>query len=187
MAAVAQRWCSGGRLALAVWCSLACFALAGSACGDSGGDSDSESETEAATSDAATGSTGGSTGGMATTTTSDASAGSTSGTTDTSEFGMTIYPNIFAGNCSCHISGSQGGLSMSTSAIAYANLVDMESGQVAGRLLVAPGAAGESYLIDKLKGTHLDVGGTGEVMPKGGALLGTQIAEVEDWINNGAN
>ncbi len=180
----------GGRLALAVWCSLACFALVGSACGDSGGDSGSETEpstsSDAGSTDATTTATPTSTPSTMTTT-SDPSAGSTGGTTEPTEFGMTIYPDIFASNCSCHMSGSPGGLSLSSASIAYDNLVDVESTQASGRLRVAPGAADESYLVDKLAGTHLDIGGTGDVMPKGGMLLGTQIAEVEDWINNGAN
>ncbi|MCA9713297.1 MAG: hypothetical protein KC468_01230, partial [Myxococcales bacterium] len=117
------------------------------------------------------------------------SAGVTTGdatTGEPTEFAMTIYPDILAANCSCHVSGALGGLAMTNASIAYQNLVDVESQQVPGRMRVASGASADSYLIDKLNGTHLDVGGSGVVMPKGGTLLGTQIAQIEDWIDNGA-
>ena len=154
--------------------SLCACALA-LACGDDSGASSGGETSEDASGDAST--------------TGDPSAGVTTGdatTGEPTEFAMTIYPDILAANCSCHVSGALGGLAMTNASIAYQNLVDVESQQVPGRMRVASGASADSYLIDKLNGTHLDVGGSGVVMPKGGTLLGTQIAQIEDWIDNGA-
>ncbi len=52
--------------------------------------------------------------------------------------------------------------------------------------LVEPGDADDSYLMHKLNGTHLDVGGSGSQMPLGSSLGIADIATIRDWINGGA-
>ncbi|MCB9674953.1 MAG: hypothetical protein H6737_07545 [Alphaproteobacteria bacterium] len=53
---------------------------------------------------------------------------------------------------------------------------------------VVPGDPDASYLVHKLRGTHLEVGGTGERMPGPGYadLQLWQIQMVEEWIRDGA-
>ena len=72
---------------------------------------------------------------------------------------------------------------------AIAMLVGAKSGQ-APMLRVAPGDPGASYLVHKLKGTHLDVGGAGMGMPltegRYTALDARSITTVEQWIRDGA-
>ncbi|HBP16423.1 MAG TPA: hypothetical protein DEA08_01345, partial [Planctomycetes bacterium] len=51
---------------------------------------------------------------------------------------------------------------------AYAGLVDRKSHQLPSMLLVAPGEPKLSYLLHKLEGSHIQVGGHGKRMPIGG-------------------
>ena len=54
-------------------------------------------------------------------------------------------------------------------------------------LRVKPGQPGESYLISKLSGTHLNAGGSGARMPLGGAPLdAATLAKIKLWIDAGA-
>lgn len=75
---------------------------------------------------------------------------------------------------------------------AYASLVDRQSSQARKRLLVSPGEPGESYLLDKMRGTHLDVGGHGARMPlRGtwgpeGSLSDDEVERIRAWIADGA-
>lgn len=125
-----------------------------------------------------------------TTTTTDPTTSTTDDTTTTGDvlgpFEMDVYP-IIAANCSCHVGGSPGGLAMPDAATAHANLVDTPAGQTMGALdRVAPGDPESSYLIHKLNGTQMDVGGSGTKMPQGGALDPAEINVIIDWINDGA-
>ena len=125
-----------------------------------------------------------------TTTTTDPTTSTTDDTTTTGDvlgpFEMDVYPILMA-SCSCHIGGSPGGLAMPDAATAHANLVDTPASQTMGALdRVAPGDPESSYLIHKLNGTQVDVGGSGGKMPQGGALDPAEINVIIDWVNDGA-
>jgi len=120
---------------------------------------------------------------------------SESETTDTTEgttaggdgFASSIYPDIIAANCSCHVGGGSGGLPMPDAATAYTNLVDTPSSQLNTMSRVTPGDSQESYLFHKISDTHTDVGGSGGLMPQGGPMLDQgSIDAVQSWIDSGA-
>ena len=70
---------------------------------------------------------------------------------------------------------------------AYETLLGEGSAQQDALALVEPGEPELSYLWHKLAGTHLEVGGEGERMPKGGEpLTVAQIDLVRAWIELGA-
>jgi mono/diheme cytochrome c family protein len=75
---------------------------------------------------------------------------------------------------------------------AYANLVDRPSHQLPKMLRVAPGEPQKSYLMHKMLGTHLEVGGHGTRMPDGGSwgaggsLTDEDVEVVRAWILQGA-
>ena len=99
-------------------------------------------------------------------------------------FATDVYPVAIMGFCSCHDGG--GKLNLTTAELAFASFVDVDSGQ-AKLKKVAPGDVDGSYLWHKLAGTHVDVGGSGDQMPKGAApLSGDQIDLVAQWIGEGA-
>jgi mono/diheme cytochrome c family protein len=97
-----------------------------------------------------------------------------------------IQPIFNAACVSCHIHGRQiGGLDLAPER-GYDDLVGAGSVQ-APMLRVDPGRPEESYLLHKLRGTHVEVGGRGERMPMGGMPLSTsQIDLIETWIAQGA-
>ncbi len=88
---------------------------------------------------------------------------------------------IFTAHCAgtCHsASVKDGGLDLSASGL-KTRLVDVTS-HCSGKLLVSPGNAASSYLLDKLQGGA----GCGAPMPKGQpALDATSINCVADWID----
>ena len=92
---------------------------------------------------------------------------------------------LFTASCSCH---SSGGVAAATLTISHANLVDVASTQVPSINLVTTGDPGASYVINKMRGTHTNVGGSGNPMPPppAGLLAETDIAMVEAWIDGGA-
>ncbi|MDH5588478.1 MAG: hypothetical protein OEZ65_05215 [Gemmatimonadota bacterium] len=80
----------------------------------------------------------------------------------------------------CH-GGTQGGLTLSTAAVSYSNLVNRVA--TTGDTLVVPGSAINSYLVKRLEGAS----GTGARMPVGGPYLdATDMSNVKNWINQGA-
>lgn len=89
-------------------------------------------------------------------------------------------------NCyACHMTGSaSGGLALEPGA-AYENLVDVPSEQ-SPLLLVASGEAELSYLLHKLRGTQLEVEGSGMQMPLGGAVSADILDLISRWITEGA-
>lgn len=90
---------------------------------------------------------------------------------------------ILVGACGgCHVSSSQGGFSFS----GPGDLVGVPSNQSALPYISAGSPSG-SYLWHKINGTQLSVGGTGDQMPIGGNLSGTDIDTIEQWILDGAN
>lgn len=88
-------------------------------------------------------------------------------------------------SCDCHTAGS-GGLKMGDAAEAHANLVDALA-TAAPLDRVEPGEVGQSYLVHKLNGTHLDVGGAGSMMPLGAPMLPQSTIDlIVQWILEGA-
>jgi hypothetical protein len=140
--------------------------------------------------------------GTATDTTTDTTDGTTTSDTDTDtdtdgttdgtttdgalSFEADIYPSIIGASCSCHIPDPKAGLHMPDAMTAYDNLVGVAAVQAGGLQRVNPGMPGESYLINKLEGTHLDVGGVGNPMPPGGPLSADKVTLIKDWIAEGA-
>ena len=100
---------------------------------------------------------------------------------------------IFTLHCAvagCHDSGSRSsGLVLESGGLydPSTGLVGVPSQEAAGRLRVAPGQTRKSYIINKLEGTQLKVGGAGERMPFGGPYLPADtIQNIKDWIHEGA-
>lgn len=91
-------------------------------------------------------------------------------------------------NCvSCHVSGDElGNLGLAPN-LAYGFLVSRGSTE-SKLLLVSPGDPESSYLIHKLRGTHLDNGGKGSRMPMGlPALADNELTMITTWISQGAD
>lgn len=65
-------------------------------------------------------------------------------------------------------------------------LEGVESHQVPGMLLFAPGDRDGSYAWRKLLGDHAAVGGSGQAMPPNGALDPTDLETIGTWIDDGA-
>ena len=113
---------------------------------------------------------------------------STSTTTGTAAVSLkNDIQSIFNTSCVvCHQGGSApGGLSLEPGA-AYKNLVNAKSTESA-LMRVAPGAPDKSYLVNKLRGTQVQAGGSGGQMPFGASPLpDSQIMLIERWITAGA-
>jgi hypothetical protein len=77
---------------------------------------------------------------------------------------------------------------LDTAANSYATTVGVSSAQEPGLKLVHPGNPANSYLLQKLKGTHGN--GTAQ-MPQGADPLGSEpgdpIDTIEKWIDSGAS
>lgn len=105
---------------------------------------------------------------------------------DAVSFERDIVP-VLRDNCaSCHLTGQEpGGMKLHPRG-AYASLVDVPSAE-SPLARVKPGKPGESYLMHKLDGTHLDVGGQGERMPFGFPPLADEVrTRIRAWIAAGA-
>lgn len=90
---------------------------------------------------------------------------------------------VFDFNCvACHQTGAENAELNLEWGIAYGELVGVDSSE--GDLpRITPGDVEASYLMHKLRGTHLEVGGSGSIMPLGlGALPEREIAVVETWV-----
>lgn len=80
-----------------------------------------------------------------------------------------------------------GNLDLSTYGASYAGLVNKVSRQVTSMKIVDPGFPDESYLVNKLQGTHITVGGTGSRMPQyAAALTSADLDRILTWITDGA-
>jgi hypothetical protein len=95
---------------------------------------------------------------------------------------------IWDDNCvtGCHMPG---GIGMPLDLTdGYAAMVGVASTQVSTVSLVVPGASADSYLLAKLRGEQMQLGGVGIQMPAGGAapLDDATISMVEAWIDAGA-
>ena len=108
------------------------------------------------------------------------------GGTPTIDFETQVQP-IFDRNCAfsgCHASDTASGGLVLDAGLSYANLVNVESTEVAPDLRVAPGNSAASYLIEKL--TRAQPRG-GLQMPLGaGPLPDNEIAVIRMWIDEGA-
>ena len=95
---------------------------------------------------------------------------------------------IFDANCVvCHLEGGALGNLVLEEGLAFTQLVNRESTQ-ASLNLVEPYQVGASYLIYKLEGKHVDVGGSGKAMPFDGMELNAaEIAVIKAWIAGGAH
>lgn len=101
-------------------------------------------------------------------------------------FSQDIVPLLERNCASCHLVGTEPGKLSLHGPAAHASLVDRPAAG-AEMLLVSPGEPGNSYLLHKLRGTHLDAGGSGARMPFASPALPDNIIElIETWIRNGA-
>jgi hypothetical protein len=70
---------------------------------------------------------------------------------------------------------------------AFANIVNVASGELPSMNRVTPGDPETSYLVHKIQGTQATVGGSGGRMPLGtGALPQSEIDVIRAWIADGA-
>jgi len=102
-------------------------------------------------------------------------------------FKMDLVPALKKNCAICHLTGQEAGNLALHPRAAYKSLTAKQSIEAKNMLLVSPGKAEDSYLIHKLQGTHLDVGGTGNRMPFGNASLPPEIInDFVQWVNEGA-
>ncbi len=97
---------------------------------------------------------------------------------------------IFTSNCAlsgCHTGTSpQRGLNLSVG-LTFANVVNVPAMELSTMNRVTPGQPDNSYLVHKVQGTHLAVGGSGFQMPKGlSPLTQMEIDLIRAWIEAGA-
>jgi radical SAM superfamily enzyme YgiQ (UPF0313 family) len=103
-------------------------------------------------------------------------------------FGAEIEPylNYTCTRAGCHSTqDAQAGLVLE-SGESYDMLVNVPSTQLPAMNRVTPDSSAASYIVHKLEGTQLSVGGSGEQMPKGGVMSPSFIAKLIQWIKNGA-
>jgi hypothetical protein len=101
-------------------------------------------------------------------------------------FEADIQPLLNQQCYACHLTGAASGELALEPGVAYQQLVEVPSSQ-SELLRVAPGDPEASYLVHKLRGTHLEVGGEGTRMPQGGAGVAEQLLDrVVRWIEAGA-
>ncbi|UDM52784.1 hypothetical protein [Cupriavidus sp. MP-37] len=100
-------------------------------------------------------------------------------------FARDIKPMLVQNCAACHQGvNSPAGLDLLPKVV-HTNLVGVRSTQSA-MLRVAPSAPERSYLLRKLEGAHLEVGGQGVTMPPGARLDPAQIGAIRQWIAGGA-
>jgi cytochrome c5 len=115
------------------------------------------------------------------------------GSTPVSFYQSTIQP-IWDANCTlCHVGGSPpAGLNLS-SAVSFAQLVNVAATQPNSMNRITPNSTANSYLFHKIQGTQNTVpGGSGARMPFGctaannDCLNATDVGAIQAWINSGA-
>jgi hypothetical protein len=100
-------------------------------------------------------------------------------------FARDIQPVLDANCVACHqTAGASGGLNLEEG-IAYRSIVARKRAD-GDQVYVIPGDAAASYLLRKLRGTHAQIGGTGEQMPPTGPLDSATVATIQRWIEAGA-
>jgi hypothetical protein len=109
--------------------------------------------------------------------------------TDAVCFTRDIQP-IFTANCAlsgCHAGTSPQQNQNLSAGLAYQYIVNVASNERAGMKRVLPFQPDSSYLVHKIQGTQLSVGGSGARMPLGAApLTQGQIDLIRAWIAAGA-
>lgn len=104
-------------------------------------------------------------------------------------FSLQVQP-ILTDRCAfsgCHASTSPAADQSLAEGLAYVNVHDIPSQELPSMDRVEPGEPDQSYLVHKIQGTHLDVGGTGLRMPRGQEPLSDdQIRLIRAWIEQGA-
>lgn len=96
-----------------------------------------------------------------------------------------VQADVFTASCAfstCHAAPGASGLVLEDGT-SWAALVTVESVDNPGAILVIPGDANGSYLVQKLRG---DAGIVGDEMPAGAPLEDERIQLVVDWIDAGA-
>lgn len=112
------------------------------------------------------------------------------GSTPLSVYTTAVQP-IWNLKCtSCHIGGSPPASLNLSAANSYGALVNVNASQLATMKRIKPNDVANSYLVHKVQGTHVGVGGVGGKMPPGcsgaSCLSATELQAVKDWINAGA-
>ena len=97
---------------------------------------------------------------------------------------------ILTANCAlsgCHVgSDPQEGQNLSAGQT-FSNVVNVASNELPTMDRVEPGQPDSSYLVHKIQGTHLQVGGSGDRMPLARSPLSqTEIDVIRAWIQAGA-
>ncbi|MCK9989784.1 MAG: hypothetical protein WA112_08990 [Rugosibacter sp.] len=94
---------------------------------------------------------------------------------------------IFNAHCVyCHISGAMQGELTLEPGLSPRSLIAVKSSE-SPLMRIAPGKPEDSYLVHKLEGTHLEVGGSGVSMPFSASKLKEQdLALIRRWIASGA-
>ena len=104
---------------------------------------------------------------------------------ETTGEGYEAVQSVFTNNCTnCHATGAtfpplDGDL--------CTDIVDVASLQNTSEILVVANDSNASYLYHKVAGTHMDVGGSGSLMPIGGSLSQRDIDVIANWIGDGAS
>jgi hypothetical protein len=157
--------------------SLGLFLLFAPACGESGGSSDDATDATSAAEE----------------TTSDEGTDSETTGVEVPDFEMDVQP-LFEASCLCHFMPSNGDEMTApyltlNAGTGIGELVDVDSTQLPSMKRVAPGDVDNSYLVHKLRGTHIDVGGPSDSnrMPPLAPLAEADIMTIEAWITAGAN
>ena len=97
----------------------------------------------------------------------------------------TVYSQVIQPNCSCHVSGLSGGLSMSSASVAYNNLVNVNSQCNGATKRVVAGNSGNSLIWNKVEGSGPVF--CGSRMPFGGSQLPQTARDlIKKWIDDGA-
>ena len=104
-------------------------------------------------------------------------------------FSRQIQP-ILTDRCAfggCHASTSPAAGQSLAEGLSYMSTVNVPSEELPSMHRVEPGDPDQSYLVHKIQGTHLDVGGSGLRMPRGQEPLSDdQIQLIRNWILQGA-
>lgn len=101
-------------------------------------------------------------------------------------FAQTVVPVLRMQCATCHMTGGEPGNMKLYPTAAYDSIVGAES-VTTGATLVVPGEPENSYLLHKIKGTHLEQGGAGARMPFAQRPLPEEVVkQIEQWIAQGA-
>ena len=102
-------------------------------------------------------------------------------------FSKDLVPILKTQCAICHLTGQEQGNLALPPAKAYGSLVNAKSTEAPAQTRVMPGQPDKSYLIAKLEGKQIAVGGKGARMPFAGApLAADKIKLFRDWIAAGA-